>query len=304
MTDSAVVLVVDDSPDTLALLHESLVDFGYTVLVATNGASALKICNEINPDILLLDAVMPGMDGFEVCKRLKQDFKTRHIPIIFMTGLTESEDVVAGFSAGAIDYVTKPLNSSEVIARLSRHLDNARQMSRTQSALDAFGQASIAFLPGTNKIIWQTPLSKQLLSNYFDVDSHTGEYELSPLNGWIDELKKTDKQHTPLKYTSARGHLIFTAVDTQNEEQWLVLIREESEAIQIEALKEMFNLTKRQSEVLHWAILGKTDKMIAEILGTSPRTVNKHMEHVLIKLSVESRTAAAAKAINMLHSSP
>jgi len=86
-----------------------------------------------------------------------------------------------------------------------------------------------------------------------------------------------------------------------NDEQWLILIREESELTQTQALREVFKLTKRESEVLYWATLGKTDKIISEILGSSPRTVNKHMEHVLVKLGVESRTAAAALAINKLH---
>ncbi len=301
MADGALVLVVDDTPDTLALLHDSLLEAGYTVLVATRGEAAIKICHEINPEIVLLDAVMPEMDGFEVCKKLKQDINTRHIPIIFMTGLTESEHVVAAFSAGAIDYVTKPLRSNEVIARLASHLSNARQMSRTQNAFDAFGQAAIAWSPSANKIVWQTPLSKQLLDNYFDKDKKNGEYDLSALAKWFDELNQSDEKKNSYKYTNARGHLIFTVAEDPNDEQVLILIREESEVAQIEALKMIFNLTKRESEVLHWAIIGKTDKMISQILNTSLRTVNKHMEHVLIKLGVESRTAAAAKAMNKLH---
>jgi len=300
MTDKAMVLVVDDTPDTLALLHDSLDESGYTVLVATNGASALKICDELNPDIVLLDCVMPELDGFEVCKRLKQNINTRHIPVIFMTGLTESEHVVAGFSAGGIDYVTKPLNPNEVIARLETHLGTARLMSQTQSALDAFGQAAIAVLPGTSKVIWQSPLSKQLLSHYFKKNELSGDYDLSALDNWIAELKQHKKQF-PFKFETAEGRLVFTMTDSNSDEQWLILIREESEASQIEALKAMFKLTKRESEVLHWATLGKTDKLIAEILGMSPRTVSKHMEHVLIKMGAESRTAAAAMAINKLH---
>ncbi len=299
MADGALVLVVDDTPDTLALLHDNLLEAGYTVLVATKGEAALKICHEISPEIVLLDAVMPEMDGFEVCKRLKQDINTRHIPIIFMTGLTESEHVVAAFSAGAIDYVTKPLKSNEVIARLATHLSNARQMSRTQSAFDVFGQAAIAWSPNAGKIIWQTPLSKQLLDNYFDKDDN-GDYDFSALNNWLNKNNQNQKKQSSYKHANARGHLIFTAAEDYNEEQVLILIREESETAQIEALKIIFNLTKRESEVLHWVIIGKTDKTISEILKISLRTVNKHMEHVLIKLGVESRTAAAAKAMNKL----
>ncbi len=304
MKESALVLVVDDTPDTLALLHDSLDESGYTVLVATNGASAIKICHELAPDIVLLDGVMPGMDGFEVCKRLKQDLNTRHIPVIFMTGLTESEHVVAGFSAGGIDYVTKPLNPTEVIARLETHLGTARRMSQTQSALDAFGQAAIAFLPGTTKIIWQSPLSKQLIHNYFAKNDLTGEYDLSVLSPWVQQLSNNKAKSTPFKHENSHGRLVFTANDIDSDEQWLFLLREESESNQIQALKAIFKLTNREAEVLHWATLGKTDKLIGEILGTSPRTVSKHMEHVLIKLGAESRTAAAAMAVNKLRGSP
>lgn len=298
--ESALILVVDDNPDTLALLHNRLEESGYTVLVATNGRSALTISNEMSPDIILLDAVMPEMDGFEVCRQLKQELQTRHIPVIFMTGLTESEHVVAGFSAGGTDYVTKPLNPNEVLARIETHIGNARLMSKTQLAFDAFGQAAIAVLPGTTNIIWQTPLSKELLDRYMSSDSGAG-YDLSALTPWLEDLKQNKRSTTSFKFSANQASLIFSAVNTDDDEQWLILLKEESEAGQIQALRDHFSLTKREAEVLHWATLGKTDKIIAEILGASPRTVSKHMEHVLVKLEVESRTAAAALAISKLN---
>ncbi|HAO24957.1 MAG TPA: DNA-binding response regulator, partial [Methylophaga sp.] len=186
---NAVVLVVDDTPDTLALLHDALVESGYTVLVADNGESALKISLEATPDIVLLDALMPGMDGFEVCRNLKKDLNTRHIPVIFMTGLTESEHVVAGFSAGGIDYVTKPLSPVEVIARINTHLKNSRLINQTQGALDAFGQAAIAVLPNTGKIIWQTPLARQLIEKYMSSEDETLIQDTpKALQEWVMQL--------------------------------------------------------------------------------------------------------------------
>jgi CheY-like chemotaxis protein len=95
------VLIVDDVPDNLSVLHDALDESGYTVLVATNGESALQRAAQALPDIVLLDAVMPGMDGFEVARRLKAQPDTAHIPIIFMTGLTETEHVVAAFGPAA-----------------------------------------------------------------------------------------------------------------------------------------------------------------------------------------------------------
>ena len=146
-SDSLVVLIVDDVPDNLSLLHDALDESGYTVLVATDGESALQRAAQALPDIVLLDAVMPGMDGFEVARRLKQNPETAHMPIIFMTGLTETEHVVAAFQAGGVDYVTKPIRAQEVLVRMAVHMRSARethQATQARNALDAFGHATMA----------------------------------------------------------------------------------------------------------------------------------------------------------------
>ena len=120
------VLIVDDMPDNLSLLHDALDEAGYTVLVATDGPGALARAQQVRPDIVLLDAVMPGMDGFEVARRLKANPATAAIPIVFMTALTETEHVLAAFAAGGVDYVTKPLQPREVLARIAAHTRTAR----------------------------------------------------------------------------------------------------------------------------------------------------------------------------------
>ena len=117
-------------------LHDALDESGYTVLVATNGESALQRARQSLPHVILLDAMMPGMDGFEVARRLKADFATQHIPIVFMTGLTETEHVVAAFAAGGADYVTKPIRAAEVLARIAAHMQNAHQIKQARTALD------------------------------------------------------------------------------------------------------------------------------------------------------------------------
>ena len=166
-TISDIVLIVDDVPENLSLLHDALDDTGYTVLVATHGEAALQRARQSLPDVILLDAVMPGIDGFEVARRLKADFSTQHIPIIFMTGLTETEHVVAAFAAGGADYVTKPIRPAEVLARIAAHMANARQMRQARSALDAFGQATVAVRAADSRVVWQTPLARKLLNAYF-----------------------------------------------------------------------------------------------------------------------------------------
>ena len=124
---AGVVLIVDDIPDNLAVLHDALDESGYTVLVATDGASAIARAAQSLPDIVLLDALMPGMDGFEVARRLKADEATAPIPIVFMTALTDTEHVLAAFAAGGVDYVSKPVRPREVVARIAAHLQSARQ---------------------------------------------------------------------------------------------------------------------------------------------------------------------------------
>lgn len=301
---ATVVLIVDDVPENLAVLHDALDESGFTVLVANNGASAIKTAREIQPDIILLDAIMPEMDGFQVCAALKADLDTRQIPVIFMTGLTEAEHVAKAFEVGSADYVTKPLRPKEVLARIASHLQTAKMMFQARSALDAFGQAAIAIIPQNGKIIWQTPLARQWMQAYFPAENKP--HEICPpakVVHWIEQAYHANpngENLQPLSIMQGANRLIFSAADLSDREQWIILLREESDAAQIEALMAAFKLTSRESEVLYWTIKGKTNRDIGDILGTSPRTVNKHLEHVFTKLGVETRTAAASLAATKL----
>lgn len=195
-----VVLLIDDVPDTVRMIAEALDAAGFTVLVATDGASALKRVARIRPDAVLLDACMPGMDGFETCRQLKLVAGMDTVPVIFMTGLAETERIVEALSAGGIDYLVKPVAPDELVARLHAHLRVARQ------------------------------LNEAML------------------------VQQTDN----------------------------------------EALREN-PLTQREMAVLEWVAHGKTNRDIGDILSMSPRTVNKHLEHIYEKLGVETRTAAGAQ---------
>jgi DNA-binding NarL/FixJ family response regulator len=287
---SHVVLIVDDVPENLAVLHDALDEAGYTVLVANNGPVALERAQQLVPDIILLDAMMPGMDGFEVCRHLRASLVTRAIPIVFMTGLTEPEHVVAAFDAGGTDYVTKPVRQSEVLARIAAHLQTARLMNQARSALDAFGNAMLAVTPHNGRIVWQTPLARQWMGQYFDPADATPP----ELTAWLAGDKAV-----PLTVIRGATRLVFTVADLGSE-QWMIVLREESDTARVQALMALLKLTQRESEVLHWVMMGKTNRDIGDILGTSPRTVNKHLEHVFHKLGVETRTAAAALALNRM----
>jgi DNA-binding response OmpR family regulator/DNA-binding CsgD family transcriptional regulator len=268
--NSDVVLIVDDVPDNLAMLHDALDESGYTVLVATHGEAALARAAQVLPDIVLLDAMMPGMDGFEVARRLKAQPLTAHIPIVFMTGLQETDYLVAALECGGVDYVTKPIKPKEVLARMAVHLQGAREKRQARSALDAFGYASITVRVSDGKLMWQTPLAE-------------------PPRLSIEQGSKrlTFRLHQQIGDSEAGG-------------DWLIIMQEVSEESVIDAIALSFKLTPREAEVLYWVVKGKINRDIGDIVGASPMTVKKHLERVFAKLGVETRTAAAAMVMTRI----
>ena len=313
--NSDLVLIVDDVPDNLAVLHDALDESGYTVLVATGGEAALQRADQALPDIVLLDAMMPGMDGFEVARRLKASPRTAHIPIIFMTGLTETEHLVAALESGGVDYVTKPIKPKEVLARMGVHLggarqarQEARQAGQARNALDAFGYASITVRASDGRLMWQTPLARDLLLAYFGPPA-PGPHQLAPqpVADWLRRhLREAQAQIEPPRLTAELGarrlsfRLHQQTGDSEGGGDWLIVMREVSDAAVIEAMSLSFKLTAREAEVLYWVVKGKINRDIGDILGASPATVKKHLERVFAKLGVETRTAAAAMAINRI----
>jgi DNA-binding response OmpR family regulator/DNA-binding CsgD family transcriptional regulator len=295
---SDVVLIVDDVPDNLSVLHDALDEAGYTVLVATNGDAALQTAVQVVPDIVLLDAVMPGLDGFEVARRLKAGPETAHIPIIFMTGLTDTEHVVAAFQAGGIDYVTKPIKPKEVLARIVAHMQSARQARQARNALDAFGHATLAIHAGDARIVWQTPLARRLMQQYYPgADTQVPGELLEWLRAQALASAQGSEQK-PLTLVRGERQLVCTLQKRTTDDDWLIVMREVSDAGTVEAMMQSFRLTLREAEVLYWVAKGKTNRDIGDILGLSPRTVTKHLEHVFQKQGVETRTAAANLAMS------
>ena len=317
-SQSDVVLIVDDVPDNLSVLHDALDEAGFTVLVATNGESALQRALQALPDVVLLDAMMPGMDGFEVARRLKANPATAPIPIIFMTGLTETEHVVAAFQAGGVDYVTKPIRAQEVLARIAVHLSSARercrekrQASQAHNALDAFGHATMAIHfagdpPGgaaaANPVrsVWQTPLARRLMHDYFGAPP--GQVPDSVIDWLLRESSAVadgrEARTLPVQRTvgNESRQLVFALQQRTGDDDLLIVMREVSDAAVVEAMVQAFKLTLREAEVLYWVAKGKTNRDIGDILGSSPATVKKHLERVYVKLGVETRTAAASVA--------
>lgn len=295
--DQAVILIVDDVPENLGLLHESLDQAGYQVLVTTDGLSAIEIAHRCQPDMILLDGNMPHMDGFESCLQLKASPITQFIPVIFMTGLSETEHIVRGFQVGGVDYVTKPLNIEEVLARVKTHLAHAQLLRQQKQVIDATEVAILA-LDQLGKIAWTTEKANILLNQYLQ-DRERFE---TGLTQWFAEIKrdKDNKKKMSCTYSSASHQLQLILLTPWHDQPvghvtYLVQIKMSAPALGVEEiLKYCPQLTQREAEVSHWLALGKTNKDIAEILELSPRTVNKHLEHIFEKLCVENRTAAVA----------
>jgi len=135
------ILIVDDNPQNLQLMGSIIYEKGYNVSVSTSGANALESISMQLPDLILLDIQMPEMDGFEVCEILKSNSITKDIPIIFLTAVTDSENIVRGFEMGAVDYITKPFNKGELIARIATHIDlkvSREKLSELNAAKDKF----------------------------------------------------------------------------------------------------------------------------------------------------------------------
>jgi CheY-like chemotaxis protein len=137
------LLIVDDKTANLDLLREMLAPLGHQIFFATSGAKALSIAASIRPDLVLLDVMMPEMDGFETCRRFKQDPEVQQIPIVFVTARTDVEDLAQGFAAGAVDYVTKPVKQPEVHARVSTHLRIQGLLRQQREHLAALEQARV-----------------------------------------------------------------------------------------------------------------------------------------------------------------
>lgn len=293
--DGDVALIVDDVPENLSLLSDALSEAGYTVLVATDGLSALERLQIVVPDIILLDAVMPGIDGFETCRRIKLMEQARHVPVIFMTGLTETEHVLRGFEAGGVDYVTKPIAPVEVLARMATHIQTARMMAQASHAIDAVSHAAIS-LGADGRLLWQTRQAAEWMEKYFP-GAQASRSIPEALEQWLVQVRETGASAGVFQI-SLNEHRLFISLSTSlssgDENQEIVLLLEEKRITAEPASLAQFKLTPREREVLSWLAKGKTNRDIGDILGMSPRTVNKHLEHVFVKFGVETRSAAVS----------
>ena len=290
-----IILLVDDAPQSLGALCSELEADGYTVIVAIDGASALERLELVSPDAILMDALMPGMDGFETCRRIKSDPAWAHVPVIFMTGLSETSQIVKGFDAGGVDYVVKPVRAQEVMVRLATHVRNARAVRMARESID-IGGLGMLMVDARQRLAWQSPQAVRWLADFLPGKSPEDQMR------WLHAASQAEDEAMPID--KGDQTLVAKRVGTVGlgEVMWLLSVRK-SDAPAPSRLASAA-LTPREVEVLSWVSKGKTNRDVAEILGMSPRTVNKHLEHVFEKLGVETRSAAAALASIAFSSSP
>jgi len=288
---STMILIVDDADDTRELLSEFIEAEGYSAQCAASGEEALRALETLQPDLILLDAVMPGLDGFETCRRIKSHEPTAHIPVVFMTGLSETEHVVQGLSAGGVDYVTKPLVLDELAARIRVHVANARTTRSAMNALDSAG-ASLFSCDASGRIVWATPEAQRVLD---ELDLPAVE-ELRAL--LRDCLTGAGEGSTSIACGLHRFDL--TEMGQAAPGQRLFKLIRSTEGMETVLLQQAFSLTPREADVLLWTARGKSNKDMSEILNISARTVNKHLEQIFIKIGVENRASAAAAATRVM----
>ncbi len=294
------VMVVDDDPETRQMLTAALEQAGLKAFGLADGQGALDLLEDVRPNLIVLDAVMAGLSGFETCRRLKADPDHAHLPVIFITGLTETEHVVEGLRAGGVDYVTKPIVLEELIARIRVHIATARLAQSARVALDMAGRSLFA-TDADGLLLWRTPQAAQLLSNLRPGPQDRAEWPAALVEHVRRIIAKGQGISAgPSLIPFGLGQLEIALLGRGGSNEYYFRMSEPIGGREAGILKAALGLTVRESEVLVWISSGKSNRDISDILNISPRTVNKHLEQVFTKLGVENRAAAAAVATRIV----
>lgn len=296
------LLIVDDTPDNIAVLFDFLVDRGFNVLVCENGTAALDTLAVAAPDLILLDVMMPGMDGWETCRQIKTSPAGRDVPVFFMTALGEPYDKVRGLAAGAVDYLTKPVYPEEVLARIQTHLEICRLKKALQEQndrLDAALQRSILAERALTHSLNRALILVNSGTHHIDYATTQAQALIARLGGPDQVLAALARGETSLPSSEGETIDLKTQDFTPDHETALITLEVRLPEPSPTDLKPL-GLTPREREILFWISQGKTNPEVATILGMQTFTVKKHVENFLPKLGVETRLAAALLAQNVL----
>jgi DNA-binding response OmpR family regulator len=299
---SATLLIVDDTPDNIAVLFDYLQEQGFRVLVCESGQSALDTLDVEEPDLILLDVMMPGLDGLATCRRIKQLPAGRDVPVFFMTALDDPIDRVRGLEAGAIDYLTKPVYPEEVLRRVRAHLE-IRQLQKSlqeqNDRLDAALQRSIRAERALEDTLNQALLVVRRKDHAVVFSTQKAQRLIKRLGTPADLIAAMDHGAATLATRDGSTLTLRHRENPADQDTLLVFLDELPTAPSPADLKPL-GLTPRETEILFWIAQGKTSPEIAIILGMQICTVKKHVENLLPKLGVETRLAAALKAMEVL----
>ena len=289
------VLVVDDMPQSLHFVTAALEEAGMTVLIARDGFAALDLLKKVVPNIIIMDGLMPGLNGFEVTRRLRADPTFTHVPVIFMTGLTETEHVIQGLQSGGVDYIRKPVDVNELVARVRVHLQNARTGQAVTQALD-FGHRPTIGVDNQGVLLWHTPQSALVLTSAFPgwaINKPLPEPLLSVMTALLAQRSLMLRRTIDI----TEGVIECVLMGTMNDGTKAVSLLLKRSGDEERLLETTLGLTVREAQGLLWISKGKSNRDVSAILNISPRTVNKHLEQIFVKLGIENRTSAAAIAM-------
>lgn len=289
MNPAGRILVVDDTPANLSLLLDALTEAHHEILVAESGRSALSLLEHTTPDLVLMDLIMPGLDGVATCRQLKTRPECRDVPVIFMTAIEEPAQKLRAFEAGAVDYITKPVYPPEVLARVAAHrqirllqkslADELALRTEAENQLSQSLDRAVILADSQERIVFQTRLAADLL------------YKHHPDRA-ADRL--------PAAFGAEGAALVVRRFAERDRTDLQMLVLEERGSPPGPAALLALGVTTREAEVLYWIAQGKSNPDIAVIIGANVRTVHKHVEHIFQKLGLETRNAAMLAALEVL----
>ncbi|HPE33640.1 MAG TPA: response regulator [Bacteroidales bacterium] len=264
------ILIVDDVPKNIELAANILQAKNYNITFATSGEAALEKVKSIDFDLILLDVMMPGMDGFEVCRLLKENSNTKDIPIIFLTAKSETENVVKGFELGAVDYVTKPFSTEELLARVKTHIDIRRKYEeKTRLEQQLFKQTA------SEQSAFRSAIEQELEQKKKELGSITLFYDL---RSQLDKLIQDKSPVARMEIRHIKEMISNLFIDKSNQDFHKAL-KKEFPKLTFDDLRLCSYLKQRFLNV-----------EIAEFLETSPEAVYTRKSRLRQKLNLEQDT--------------
>jgi signal transduction histidine kinase len=332
--EKGIILIVDDTPASLGILFEFLSDSGFKVLVAENGESALNKVKYALPDLILLDVLMPGIDGFETCRRLRASPATQDIPVIFMTALSETVDKVRGLSFGAVDYITKPLDAEEVLARVTVHLSlrhmtkrlkeqnerleqEIKERDRAESALRKLTlelerrvEERTAEISHSNQLLAQSnQMLKQEIAERLQAEAQLERSRSSLqtkaqlLEQALSELQRTQVQIIQSEKMAALGQLIAGVAHEVNNPvgaiRSSVVNISEFLSENLKQLPEFFQGLSTERQQDFFALLQKSTQQTPSLSSKEKRQCKRELQHQLELQSIENADRLASTLVNI-----